>query len=66
MLKRELAVKYRNAIPLDISESTFGKCQLGIDSVLFQLRITPLFLRSSWKGASANAALLHFLVTEEN
>lgn len=65
MLKRELAVKYRNAIPLDISESTFGKCQLGMDSVLFQLSVTPLFLRSSWKGASANAALLH-LVTEEN
>ena len=25
MLKRELAEKYRNAVPLDISESTFGK-----------------------------------------
>lgn len=32
VLKRELAEKYRNAIPLDMSESTFGKCNSGTPS----------------------------------
>lgn len=43
MLKRELAEKYRNAVPADMSESTFGKyCQEGFLCGLLLFHVTPL------------------------